>query len=139
MGASDPDAKKVLDAVSAKFKTYKSVQAKFYWRSKNASGKILVPKTGTVYMKGTKYRISVTGRKYIVMDQNVDFDKASKEVTINKIDPSANSITPQKLFTNLRFSLQAERNVSMNGKSMWNWTHPDRQNKAISQSVAVYR
>ena len=29
MGNSDPEAKKVLDAVSAKFKTYKAVQAKF--------------------------------------------------------------------------------------------------------------
>ena len=29
MGNSDPEAKKVLDAVSAKFKTYKAAQAKF--------------------------------------------------------------------------------------------------------------
>ena len=29
MGYSDPEAKKILDAVSAKFKTFKSVQSNF--------------------------------------------------------------------------------------------------------------
>ena len=29
MGNNDPDAKKILDAVSAKFKTFKTVQSKF--------------------------------------------------------------------------------------------------------------
>ncbi len=37
MGNSDPDAKKVLDAVSAKFKSYKSVQAKFF-KDRKCSG-----------------------------------------------------------------------------------------------------
>ena len=41
MGSSDPEAKKVLDAVSAKFKTYKSVQAKFSLKIENASGSLL--------------------------------------------------------------------------------------------------
>ncbi|MBS1733535.1 MAG: outer membrane lipoprotein carrier protein LolA [Bacteroidetes bacterium] len=122
MGASDPDAKKVLDAVSAKFKTYKSVQAKFLLKIENASGKNIGTKTGTVYMKGTKYRISVTGQEIYCDGSNVwTYDKASKEVTINKIDPSANSITPQKLFTNFYdkdFLYKLNGNVSMNGKSM---------------------
>jgi uncharacterized lipoprotein YehR (DUF1307 family) len=32
MGKSDPEAKKVLDAVSAKFKTFKSVKANFKFK-----------------------------------------------------------------------------------------------------------
>ena len=101
MGASDPQAKKILDAVSAKFKTYKSVQAKFSLKIENASGKSLGTKSGTVYMKGNRYRISVTGQEIYSDGSNVwTMDKSSNEVTINKIDPSANSITPQKLFTN---------------------------------------
>ena len=101
MGKSDPDAKKVLDAVSAKFKTYKTVQAKFSLKIENSSGKSLGSKLGTVYMKGAKYRISVPGQEIFSDGSNVwTFDKPSNEVTITKIDPSANSITPQKLFTN---------------------------------------
>jgi outer membrane lipoprotein carrier protein len=122
MGNSDPDAKKVLDAVSAKFKTYKSVQAKFALKIENASGKNLGTKTGTVYMKGTRYRISVTGQEIYCDGSNIwTYDKASKEVTINKIDPSANSITPQKLFTNFYdkdFLYKLNGNVPINAKPM---------------------
>lgn len=122
MGNSDPDAKKVLDAVSAKFKTYKSVQAKFSLKIENASGKSLGNKTGTVYMKGTRYRISVTGQEIYCDGSNIwTYDKASKEVTINKIDPSANSITPQKLFTNFYdkdFLYKLNGNVQLNSKAM---------------------
>lgn len=101
MGASDPQAKKILDAVSAKFKTFKTVQGKFALKVENAAGKSLGVKTGTVYMKGSKYRISVTGQEIFSDGSNIwTLDKASKEVTISRIDPSANSLTPQKLFTN---------------------------------------
>lgn len=122
MGSSDPDAKKILDAVSAKFKNYKSVQAKFLLKIENASGKNIGTKTGTVYMKGTKYRISVTGQEIFCDGINIwTYDKAAKEVTINKIDPSANSITPQKLFTNFYdkdFLYKLNGNVPVNGKPM---------------------
>ena len=101
MGTSDPEAKKILDAVSAKFKTFKTVQGKFSLKIENAAGKTLGTKAGTVYMKGSKYRISVTGQEIFSDGSNIwTLDKASKEVTISKIDPSANSLTPQKLFTN---------------------------------------
>jgi len=101
MGKSDPEGKKVLDAVSAKFKTYKSVQAKFILKIENAAGKNLGTKNGNVFMKGTRYRVSVPGQDIFSDGSNVwTYDKSSNEVTINKIDPTANSITPQKLFTN---------------------------------------
>ncbi|MEJ7611599.1 MAG: outer membrane lipoprotein carrier protein LolA [Ferruginibacter sp.] len=115
MGSSDPQAKKILDAVSAKFKTYKTVQAKFSLKIENASGKALGTKSGTVYMKGGRYRISVTGQEIFSDGSNVwTLDKASKEVTISKIDPSANSLTPQKLFTNF---YDKDFLYKLNGKS----------------------
>lgn len=122
MGTSDPAAKKILDGVSSKFKTYKTVQAKFSLKVENASGKNLGTKAGTVYMKGTKYRITVTGQEIFSDGSNVwTYDKASNEVTISKIDPSANSLTPQKLFTNFYdkdFLYKLNAPVSINGKSM---------------------
>lgn len=101
MGKSDPDAKKILDAVSAKFKTFKAVQAKFTIKIENNTGASIGNKTGTVYMKGSKYRVSVTGQEIFCDGSNVStFDKSTNELTITKIDPSANTITPQKIFTN---------------------------------------
>lgn len=101
MGSSDPNAKKVLDGVSAKFKTFKTVIAKFSLKVENAAGKALGNKAGTVFMKGTKYRISVTGQEIFCDGSNVwIYDKLANEVTINRLDASNNTITPQKLFTN---------------------------------------
>jgi outer membrane lipoprotein carrier protein len=52
-------------------------------------------------MKGTKYRVSVTGQEIFCDGSNVwTLDKAAKEVTISKLDANSNTITPQKLFTN---------------------------------------
>ena len=122
MGVSDPAAKKVLDAVSTKFRTYKTVQAKFLLKVENSAGKNLGVKSGNVYMKGTKYRISVTGQEIFSDGSNVwTYDKASNEVTISKIDISANSLTPQKLFTNFYdkdFLYKLNGPVVLNGKKL---------------------
>lgn len=98
---TDAAAKKVLDGVSAKFKTFKSVSGKFTLNSENAAGKTISSKSGQVYLKGNKYRVSITGQE-IFCDGSTTwtYDKAANEVTISKADQSATSITPQKMFTN---------------------------------------
>jgi outer membrane lipoprotein carrier protein len=101
MGKNDPDAKKILDGVSAKFKTFKSVQAKFSLKIENSSGKTVGTKSGTILMKDSKYHVSVTGQEIFCDGSNVStYDKSTNEVTITKLDPTANTLTPQKLFTN---------------------------------------
>jgi outer membrane lipoprotein carrier protein len=101
MGNNDPKAKVILDAVSAKFRTFKSVESKFAIKIENAVGKAIGKKSGSFFMKGNKYRITATSQEQFSEGINVwTLDKTAKEVTISKIDPNANSITPQKLFTN---------------------------------------
>ncbi len=102
MGQSDPAAKKILDAVSAKFKSFKAVQAIFSFKNEDGKGKMLGIKKGSLFTKGNKYRVSITGGQDIFCDgTNIwTYDKGSNEVTISKFDPSQNTITPQKLFTN---------------------------------------
>ena len=101
LGKSDPDAKKILDNVSTKFKTYKSVVAAFSLKIENSSGKNLGTKTGTVTMKGSKYRVSVSGQEIYSDGSNIwTYDKSTNEVQITQFDASANTITPQKMFTN---------------------------------------
>lgn len=98
---NDPEAKKILDAVSAKFKTFTTVQASFTYKVENASGKVLSTKTGTILMKGTKYKLSFGGQEIICNGTTVwNYDKAANEVTINTLDASSGMITPQKLFSN---------------------------------------
>lgn len=98
---TDPNAKKVLDAVSAKFKTFTTVQAGFTYKVENATGKALSTKTGTLFMKGAKYRVSFGGQEIFSDGKTVwNYDKSSNEVTISNLDASGGMITPQKLFTN---------------------------------------
>jgi len=98
--SSDPAAKAILDGVSAKFKTYKAVQAGFTLKVEDAKGKLQGSKKGTVYMKGAKYKVAVTGQEIFCDGKSIwTYDKAANEVTITKFEPSANSMTPQKIFT----------------------------------------
>ncbi len=98
---NDPAAKKVLDAVSAKFKTFSSVQAGFSYKVEDAKGKAISTKTGTVWMKGNKYRVSFGGQEIFSDGTTVwNYDKSTNEVTINNVDASGTALTPQKLFTN---------------------------------------
>jgi len=98
---NDPAAKQVLDAVSAKFKTFSSVQAGFTYKVEDAKGKTMSTKSGTVWMKGNKYRVSFGGQEIFSDGFTVwNYDKSSNEVTINNVDASGTTLTPQKLFTN---------------------------------------
>jgi outer membrane lipoprotein-sorting protein len=99
--ANDPEAKKILDGVSTKFKTFKTVKASFNYKTENSAGKVLSTKNGTVFMKGTKYRVTIVGQE-IFCDGAVvwTYDKAANEVTITKFDNDNATLTPQKLFTN---------------------------------------
>lgn len=114
---NDPEAKKILDAVSAKFKTFSTVQASFTYKVENAAGKALSTKTGTIIMKGTKYRLSFSGQEIFCNGTTVwNFDKAANEVTINNLDASSGMITPQKLFSNFYdkdffYTLNGEKKV----------------------------
>ncbi len=97
---NDPEAKKVLDAVSAKFKSFKTVKASFTIKAEGTSGKP-TSKTGTVMMKGSKYKVNVTGQEIFCDGTNVwTYDKSANEVRISKFDNSTSTITPQKMFTN---------------------------------------
>jgi outer membrane lipoprotein-sorting protein len=122
MGKNDPEAKKILDAVSTSFKKHKTIFAKFNLQIENASQKIIGDKNGEVYMKGSKYRVTVSDQEIFSDGSNIwTYDHDANEVTISKFDPSSNSITPQKLFTNFYdkdFLYRLNEDVKIDGKVM---------------------
>lgn len=121
MGKSDPEAKKVLDAVSAKFKTFKAIKAVFALKIENAAGKVQGVKAGTVLMKGVKYRVSITGQEIFCDGTTIwTYDVAAKEVQVSSLDNGSGSITPQKLFTNFYdkdFLFVLGQNIKKGGKT----------------------
>jgi outer membrane lipoprotein carrier protein len=101
LGKNDPDAKKVLDALSSKLKSFHAVQSGFSLKVEDSKGKLQGSKSGVIFIKGTKYHISLVGGQDIYSDgKDVwTYDKSSNEVTITKSDPSTQTITPDKIFT----------------------------------------
>ncbi len=118
--ASDPAAKAILDGVSTKFKTFTTVQATFSYKVENASGKALSTKSGTIWMKGTKYKVAFIGQEIFCNGTTIwNYDKTANEVTISKLDASSGMVTPQKMLSNFydkdfRYILNGEKTI--NGK-----------------------
>lgn len=101
LGTNDPEAKKILDEVSAKFKTYKTVVANFTLSITDEKGKAEGTKSGIVFMKGSKYKVNISGQEIYSDGNNIwTYDKSASEVQLTKFDPTSNTITPEKMFTN---------------------------------------
>ncbi|HET9057986.1 MAG TPA: outer membrane lipoprotein carrier protein LolA [Chitinophagaceae bacterium] len=120
-GQSDPNAKKILDAASTKVKNYKSIKINFTFKLESADSKTNETKKGTMFMKGTRYRVTFAGQEIFCDGSNIwTYDKRSNEVQISKVDNSATTITPQKLFTNFYdkdFLYKLNSDVKLNGKA----------------------
>jgi outer membrane lipoprotein-sorting protein len=96
---NDPEAKKILDAISAKLKTFKGVNAGFSLVSKSRSGKVNNRINGKIYIKGNKYYIK-QGPTEIFSDGNKTWNyNGNNEVTVTPVDADAQTLTPQKLLT----------------------------------------
>lgn len=97
---NDPEAKKILDAVSNKFKSFKTVQANYTLKVQDRNGKQQGVKTGMVYMKDVKYKI-VDKNLQIICNGKTSwrYDGEANEVTVSSVDETNQTLSPQKLFT----------------------------------------
>ncbi len=98
---NDPEAKKILDQASSKIKSYKTIKAVFTLQLEDAQGVSQGSKKGTVYMKGSRYHVQITGQEIYSDGKTIwTLDKSANEVTITKVDPGSNTMSPQRLLTN---------------------------------------
>lgn len=102
IGSNDPAAKKILDEVTAKMKTYKAIQATFTLKVEDAKGNPQGTKKGVLSTKGNKYRLNITGQEIYCDGKNQwTYDKSANEVTVTKYDPSSTTATsPERLLSN---------------------------------------
>jgi outer membrane lipoprotein-sorting protein len=100
-GQSDPRAKTILDAVSKKFKSYKSVKADFALKIATTDNKVLDSKKGTVLLEGDRYKVNL-GDQEVYCDGHTiwTYNRDTKEVQVNDYQPDQGSISPARLFTN---------------------------------------
>lgn len=93
---SDPEAKKILDKVSQKYKSLASVEGDFVLTI--TGDKTTDTQNGKVYIKGDKYKFTAQELERISDGKTVwTHLKPQKEVQVNAVDK--NEISPNQLFT----------------------------------------
>ena len=97
---NDPKASQILNAVSAKYKSLKTVKAEFTVKVENGQNSTQDVQTGTLFVKGNKYKVQLKNQE-ITSDNNTvwTYLKDANEVQVNTYDPDENSITPSEIFT----------------------------------------
>jgi len=119
---NDPAAKSILDKVSAKFKTLKTVQANYTLNVTNRAGKNAGKKNGSIYLKNPKYLITEKSMEITSDGKKMwKYEPSANEVTISDVDNSNQGITPQRLFTNFYdndFIYKLNGNKTIGGKSL---------------------
>ena len=97
---NDPNAKKILDAVSNKVKSFKGITGTFIIKSITSKGKDNGTKTGLISIKGQKY-ILKQGKTEIICDANKIYNyDGSKTVTVTPVEESGQTLSPQNLLSN---------------------------------------
>ena len=96
----DQKAIALLDEVSTKTKSYKSIKADFSYKMENKQAKINEEKKGSLLLSGDKYRLTVAGQVVICDGKTIwTYIEESNEVQINTLDNKDDALTPSKLLT----------------------------------------
>ena len=98
----DAKAKKILDDVSAKTKTYTSINAEFSITIENKKNKTTDSQSGKLTLKGSKYKLEVNNQT-IISDSKTSWTilKDASEVQINSIESKEKEtgLNPSNIFT----------------------------------------
>jgi outer membrane lipoprotein-sorting protein len=99
--AQDKKAKALLDAVTAKIKSYDNIVIDFKYSLNNFKENINQESKGNVIMKGNKYVLNLMGvTKIFDGKNNYTINPEDEEVAISKVnEKDDNAITPSKLLT----------------------------------------
>ena len=98
---SDKKATAILNDLSAKTKSYKTIRIDFAYTMENKKEKINEKFTGTLLSKGDKYKLTVAGQDVICDGKTMwTYMKDANEVNINDVNADDDSFTPTKLLTN---------------------------------------
>ena len=93
-------AKKILDKVSEKTKTYSTIKAVFSFEMINQQEKIDEKTHGTIWIKGPKYKLNLLGIETYCDGKYVwSYNKDDEEVTMSKYDPNDDeALNPANIF-----------------------------------------
>jgi outer membrane lipoprotein-sorting protein len=96
----DKKATAILDEISAKTKSFKTLRIEFSYTMENIKEKVKDNFNGTLLSKGDKYKLSIAGQD-VISDGKTSWTylKEAKEVQINEVGTDDDSFTPTKMLT----------------------------------------
>ena len=99
--AQDKKAKKLLNEVTAKIKSYQNIVIDFKYTLNNAKENINQDSKGSVIIKGNQYVLNLMGVTKMFDGKNIyAINPEDEEVTISKFnEKDENGITPNKMLT----------------------------------------
>lgn len=96
----DPKATSILKELSTKYNSLKSYSANFKVTTINQQNKTTSTQTGSLTVKGNRYRLTIKGQEVICDGQTVwTYLKESNEVQVNNVSEKSDAITPASIFT----------------------------------------
>jgi outer membrane lipoprotein-sorting protein len=106
---SDKKARAILDEVSAKTKTYKTIRIEFTYKMENTAQKINESYKGVLISKGDKYKLSFSGQDVISDGKTVwTYVKDANEVQVNDVSKDDDSFTPTNLLNTYNENYKAK-------------------------------
>ena len=96
----DAKARKILDELTKKTKSYKSISASYTSHLVNEADGVDSKEEGTIKMKGDKYKLEIGD--YVVYNNTQtiwNYSKEDNEVTLNDPEEFAEEMKPSDLFT----------------------------------------
>ena len=122
-GQTDPAAKKLLDKVSKKYETYKTMQSDFTLVVKDAEGKSYTNSGTMLFNKPKKqYRIKLQDQDILSDGKSVwSVSSDVKEIQVTEADESSSAIGPNNLFsfykTGYKYVGMPDESITKNGKT----------------------
>lgn len=97
---NDPKAKAILAEVSKTYRSYKTLKTDFTFTLNNAQAKVKETQKGILFLKGPKYKVSMTNQE-LISNGTVQWTylKNDREVQVNNVDNSGEALNPAKIFT----------------------------------------
>jgi len=105
----DTKSSELLDEVSAKVKSYKSIKVDFSCSMINVKAKVNEEKTGSLLVADDKYRLNAAGRIIFSDGKAIwTYIESSNEVQIHSMEDTDDAMTPSKLFTSYNFNYKSK-------------------------------
>ncbi|MBM3403842.1 MAG: outer membrane lipoprotein carrier protein LolA [Bacteroidetes bacterium] len=100
LAQKDSKATALLDQVSKKTKSFKTLKVEFSYNMENKQAKIKESKKGTLLLQGDKYKLDIAGQIVICDGKTVwTYIKDANEVHINEVGTDEDAFTPSRLLS----------------------------------------